>query len=47
MRAIGSVRVSTEKQTDFGGSLEAQSEKVRAVAVVQGAELADVIADAG
>src|SRR5215475_4267249 len=47
MKAIGYVRVSTEKQADFGVSLEAQSEKVRAMAVVQGAELAEVIVDAG
>jgi DNA invertase Pin-like site-specific DNA recombinase len=47
MKAIGYVRVSTEKQADFGVSLEAQSEKVRAMAVVQGAELAAVIVDAG
>jgi DNA invertase Pin-like site-specific DNA recombinase len=39
--------VSTEKQADFGVSLEAQSEKVRAMAVVQGAELAEIIVDAG
>jgi DNA invertase Pin-like site-specific DNA recombinase len=39
--------VSTDKQADRGVSLEAQSEKVRAMAVVQGAELADVIVDAG
>src|ERR1700733_330591 len=47
MKAIGYVRVSTEKQADFGVSLEAQAEKVRAMAVVQGAELAEVIVDAG
>src|SRR5580704_15229177 len=47
MKAIGYVRVSTQKQADFGVSLEAQTEKVRAMAVVQGAELADVIVDAG
>lgn len=47
MKAIGYVRVSTEKQADFGVSLEAQTEKVRAMAVVQGVELADVIIDAG
>ncbi len=47
MKAIGYVRVSTEKQADFGVSLEAQTEKVRAMAVVQGAELAEVIVDAG
>lgn len=47
MKAIGYVRVSTEKQADSGVSLEAQSEKVRAMAVVQGAELAEIIIDAG
>jgi hypothetical protein len=47
MRAIGYIRVSTDKQADFGVSLEAQSEKVRAMAVVQGAELAELIMDAG
>jgi DNA invertase Pin-like site-specific DNA recombinase len=47
MKAIGYVRVSTEKQADFGVSLESQSEKVRAMAVVQGAELAELIIDAG
>jgi site-specific DNA recombinase len=47
MKAIGYVRVSTEKQADFGVSLDAQAEKVRAMAVVQGAELVDVIVDAG
>jgi site-specific DNA recombinase len=47
MKAIGYVRVSTEKQADFGVSLEAQAEKVRAMAVVQGAELMEVIIDAG
>ena len=47
MKAIGYVRVSTEKQADFGVSLEAQSEKVRAMAVVQGAKLAEVIIDTG
>jgi site-specific DNA recombinase len=47
MKAIGYVRVSTEKQADFGVSLEAQSEKVRAMAVVQGAGLMEIIIDAG
>lgn len=47
MRAIGYVRVSTEKQADFGVSLEAQTEKVKAMAIVQGAELLEVIVDAG
>lgn len=47
MRAIGYVRVSTEKQVDFGVSLEAQSAKIQAMAVVQSAELLDIIIDAG
>jgi DNA invertase Pin-like site-specific DNA recombinase len=47
VKAIGYVRVSTKKQADFGVSLEAQSEKVRATAVVQGVELAELIIDAG
>jgi len=46
MKAIGYVRVSTDKQADFGVSLEAQAEKVRAMAVVQGAELTELIIDA-
>jgi DNA invertase Pin-like site-specific DNA recombinase len=47
MKAVAYTRVSTDKQADFGVSLEAQIEKVRAMAVVQGAELAEVIVDAG
>ena len=47
MRAIGYVRVSTDKQADRGVSLEAQTEKVRAMAVVHGTDLVDVIVDAG
>jgi DNA invertase Pin-like site-specific DNA recombinase len=47
VKAIGYVRVSTEKQADFGVSLEAQSEKIRAMTLVQGAELSEVIVDAG
>lgn len=47
MRAIGYVRVSTDKQADHGISLEAQQEKVRAMATVHGAELVDVVVDAG
>lgn len=47
MRAIGYVRVSTEKQADAGVSLDAQSERVKAMAVVQGAKLLEVIVDAG
>ena len=42
-----SLRVSTDKQADPGVSLEAQAEKIRAMAAVQGAELEDVMLDAG
>ena len=47
MPAVGYVRVSTEKQADVGISLEAQTEKIQAMAVVQGLELDEVIIDAG
>ena len=47
MKAVGYVRVSTDKQADRGVSLEAQTEKVRAMAVVKDVELVDVIVDAG
>ncbi|MCL5745157.1 MAG: recombinase family protein [Acidobacteria bacterium] len=47
MKAIGYARVSTDKQADRGVSLEAQTEKVRAMAVVHGAELVEVIVDGG
>jgi site-specific DNA recombinase len=47
MRAIGYVRVSTDKQADHGVSLEAQEAKIRAMAVVQGAEIIDLIVDGG
>jgi site-specific DNA recombinase len=47
VRAIGYVRVSTEKHADLGVSLEAQTAKVRAMDVVQEAELVEVIVDAG
>lgn len=47
MKAIGYIRVSTEKQADFGVSLEAKEAKIRAMAVVQGADLAEAIVDAG
>lgn len=46
MKSVGYARVSTDKQADFGVSLEAQQEKVRAMAVVQGAELVEMIVDA-
>jgi site-specific DNA recombinase len=47
MKAIGYIRVSTEKQADFGVSLEAEEAKIRAMAVVQGADLSEAIIDAG
>jgi DNA invertase Pin-like site-specific DNA recombinase len=47
MTAVGYVRVSTDKQVDYGVSLDAQAAKIRAMAVVHGAELVDVIVDGG
>jgi len=47
MQAIGYIRVSTDKQADRGISLDAQKERVRAMATVQGATLLDVIVDGG
>jgi len=47
MRAIGYVRVSTDKQADRGVSLEAQQEKIRAMATVHSADLIDIVIDAG
>lgn len=46
-RAIGYCRVSTEGQADRGVSLDAQAEKIRAMATVQDAALVDVIVDGG
>ena len=45
MRAIGYIRVSTDKQADHGVSLEAQEDKIRAMAVVQGAEIIELIVE--
>ena len=39
MKAIGYVRVSTDKQADRGVSLDAQAKKIRAMAVVHNAGL--------
>jgi site-specific DNA recombinase len=47
MRAIGYVRVSTDKQADHGVSLETQQAKIRAMAVVHEVELVDIVVDAG
>src|ERR1035437_2594093 len=46
-KAIGYVRVSTDKQAERGVSLEAQVEKIRAMSIVHDVELLDVIVDAG
>src|SRR5580700_2912965 len=47
MRTIGYVRVSTDKQAERGCSLDAQAEKIRAMALVQGAELSEIIVESG
>jgi len=46
MKTVGYVRVSTDKQADRGVSLDAQAEKIRAMAVVHNAELVDIIVGA-
>jgi site-specific DNA recombinase len=47
MKTVGYVRVSTDKQADRGVSLDAQSEKIRAMTVVHNGELIDIIVDGG
>src|SRR5580700_1755086 len=47
MKRVGYVRVSTDKQADRGVSLEAQAEKIRAMAVVHSANLVDIIVEGG
>jgi len=47
MKTVGYVRVSTDKQADRGVSLDAQAEKIRAMAVVHNADLLDIIVDGG
>lgn len=46
-RAVAYLRVSTEKQADFGVSLEAQRAKVEAYAQLYDLELVEVVVDAG
>jgi site-specific DNA recombinase len=46
-KAIGYVRVSTDKQADRGVSLDAQIEKIKAMSIVHDVELLDVLVDAG
>src|ERR1700687_5135523 len=47
MTTVGYVRVSTDKQAERGCSLEAQAEKIRAMALVQGSELSEIIVESG
>lgn len=47
MTALGYIRVSTDKQADKGCSLDAQRERIKAMAVVQQADLIDIVVDAG
>jgi DNA invertase Pin-like site-specific DNA recombinase len=47
MKTVGYVRVSTDKQADRGVSLDAQVQKIQAMAVVHNAELIDIIVDGG
>lgn len=47
MKAIGYIRVSTDKQADNGVSLEAQEAKLRAMAAVQDIEIDEFIIDGG
>jgi site-specific DNA recombinase len=46
-RAVGYVRVSSDKQATGGVSLEAQTARIQAMATVQDAALLEVIVDAG
>ncbi len=46
-RAVGYVRVSTEEQAREGISIEAQEERIRALAAAKGWNLSNVIKDAG
>lgn len=47
MRAVGYIRVSTERQVDDGVSLEAQKAKIEGWCAVNGYELVEVFVDAG
>src|ERR1700685_75372 len=47
MKTIGYVRVSTDRQAERGISLEAQAEKIRAMALVQSAELGEIVVESG
>jgi DNA invertase Pin-like site-specific DNA recombinase len=45
--AVGYIRVSTELQAEKGLSLEAQTEKIKAMAQIEGVALREIIVDAG
>jgi DNA invertase Pin-like site-specific DNA recombinase len=47
MNTVGYVRVSTDKQADRGISLEAQAEKIRAMATLQDRQLVEILVDGG
>ena len=47
MKAVGYVRVSTQKQSEEGISIEAQESKIRAYCELKGIEISEVIIDAG
>lgn len=47
MKAIGYIRVSTDKQAEKGVSLEAQEAKLRAMAAIQDIEIDEFIVDGG
>lgn len=46
-KAIGYIRVSTEKQSEKGFSLEAQQEKIKAYASLYDLELVDLVVESG
>jgi len=46
-RAIGYIRVSTEKQAEHGFSLEAQTEKLKAYAMLYDIDLIDLVVEQG
>ncbi len=47
MKAVGYVRISTDRQAELGTSLEAQEAKIRAMATLRACDLAEVIVDGG
>ncbi|NLH76579.1 MAG: recombinase family protein [Acidobacteria bacterium] len=47
IRAMGYLRVSTEEQARQGVSIDAQEERIQALAAAKGWSLAEIIRDAG